>query len=180
MDRPREIDMNPVMLEVIEYGQIKRMLLPSDWVEGERIERAVGNSSMREFNPSDNQHVRLFLFYRGHDLGKQAAELFRSALLTGDHELSRAEINALESVIGEKADSADFSITDARTVSLNGRRVLVVEGYYHPLKEESLSIFIRADWSGRLVQEIIFQAPTAQYAQYANKVRAAVQSIEWN
>jgi len=171
--------MSHATLEVIDHGQIKRMVLPPDWREGERVERVVGNSSLRQFHPSDNDSVTLYFYYRGHDLADHAAGRFRDTLRAPEHRLSLNEMRALAVVVGEKADPDQFSVADARTASLNGRNVLLVEGHYRPVDERSLSIYIDADWSGRFVQEIVLKAPAEQYDRHADVIKATLRAIEW-
>jgi hypothetical protein len=82
-------------------------------------------------------------------------------------------------MLRERANPEVFHILSARTQDLNGKRVLLLEGRYTEIQKDLYEVFIDADGTGRVVQEVYFLAPKIEYLHYLKAVKIAFSSIEW-
>jgi hypothetical protein len=167
-------------VEIVNYGQIDRLVLPEDWHENWDVKYAnIGSRSSRQFYPKDAPDVKLHLFYRGFPISAAEGASFALTLIQPPHALLPSEIKTLAVVLGQRANSDKFTILSLRTEDLNGRRVLVLEGRYKDNKLDIYEIFVDADGTGQAVQEIYLLAPKDQYLLYLQKVKALLQTIQW-
>lgn len=166
-------------LEVLNHGQIKRLVLPPGWVE-EQVERGEFQLwSLRQFHPLESHSVTLSLYYRGHPVSAASGESFESLLEKGAHELDDSECWSVQEVLRDAAVPEAFVPLKVQTRDWRGRRILLAEGKWPRTEEESLGIFINAADHGCQVQEIHYRAPAGQYLSYIDTVMKALHSIEW-
>ncbi len=168
-------------MEIVNHGQIEKMVVPEGWVEGPRPEyQGIGTRSLREFHPADAPDTQLCLFYRGLPVSDDTGEAFRSILNEPDHELSQEEVEWLKEILRERADPNVFElVSPPRTTFIGGKRVLTLEGFYRGTNKYLQEIFVNADGSGRVVQEIYFIAPQDDYSVHAAAAQQAFNSIAW-
>ena len=167
-------------IEILDHGQIARVLLPPGWIESElKASSGADAGESRQFHPGDSPEVALCLRYRGAKLSAEAGRLFSDLVQQPIHKLSRPEIRSLKEILKVSADPFVFTLRDARTEDRLGKRVLIIEGRYNEDQKDSYEILIDAQGTGRVVQEISFLAPKADFARYLFQVRAALKSIQW-
>ncbi len=164
---------------VEDIGQVRRMILPENFVEGPRQENVEGDSSLRTFHSAQGKDFRICFFYRGYGINKPTAEQFRETLALPAHVLWPHELAKLSDLFGDKGNRDLFSSAGARTDTISGMPVLILEGTYVPLGERNCTVYLDADGSGRFVQEIFFQAPTDRYLPNFPLFSEALASIEW-
>jgi hypothetical protein len=167
--------------EISNLGQIETMTLPDGWVGGRpyRFSGGVGTRSFHEVHPPEMPKARLCFYYRGLPVYKEAGDIFRDVLDEAPHELSEAEYASLHEVLSDKARAEDFTVAFARTEELNGKNVLVVLGRYKEIEEDTYSILVDASGDGRVIQEIIYQAPAESFREYLSAATDAIKSITW-
>jgi hypothetical protein len=167
--------------EMRNHGQIAEMTLPVGWVEAPpyRFRGGVGMRSFRKVYPPEAPQVVLGFYYRGLPTTEESARGFHAILSEPPHALRHPELNALAEVLRDKAHREDFAARTVRTEDVNGKRVLVVQGTYTIIQEDCLEIFVDARRDGAVIQEIFFQAPTAEFRQYLPAAKRAFQSIIW-
>lgn len=166
---------------VAGHGQIAKLELPPNWVE-KTVTPPLGSLAARgerEFNPPGQDDVKLCLFYRGYPIPASSAEDFKQIISLTPHVLSDDEIDQLTDVLDNLANSEAFELRYARTLDFRGRTVLVVEGLWKVLQHEGLHFFVDADGTGRIIQEVYFTAPKADFDQYVDTVKQALSSVEW-
>ncbi len=180
VDEP-EIDLLSDQLEtaIVSRGVILCMNVPEQWLWGKRKTRDETQFSFLEFHPEGKPEVMLWFFYRGHKLTETVAESFRSLLALPSHLMTPQEIGPVEGVIRDKARREFFELISARTEQLNGKSVLTMQGRYKESQEDSYSIYIDADGSGSVVQELHFQAPKDSYRHYIPEAKKSFSSIIW-
>ncbi len=171
-------DPNP---EVKNHGQIAEMTLPKGWVGGApyKFSGGIGTRSFREVHPADAPNAMLCFYYRGLPISADGGKAFHDLLQKPPHALTEDELKSLSEVLRDKARPEDFKVSSVRTQDWNGRRVLVVEGRYPGIQEDTTEIFVDASGDGRAVQEIYYQAPTDVYAKYATAAKDSMKSIDW-
>jgi len=167
--------------EVKGHGQIAEMSLPKGWIEGApyRFSGGIGTRSFREIHPPDDPNAMLCFYYRGLPISQEGGQKFHDVLSKPPHDLSPEELKSLSEVLRDKAKPEDFTRKSARTEERNGKRVLIVEGRYPGIQENTSEIFVDASGDGRVVQEIYYQAPEAVYSKYAQAAEDSMHSIKW-
>ena len=165
---------------IINHGQIAHMQLPDGWREHEEPQGVLtGPRSLREFyNPSGNQ-AHFGLFYRGQPIDDASAKDFQSILNLEPHALSNEERDRIFEVLGNAADPLAYEFSKCSTIELNGKRLLAVEGQYLGSKTNTIELFIDADGSGKLIQQIYFSCPEKDFTAQEPFAREAFSSIKW-
>lgn len=166
-----------------DVGAIARMELPEGWIELKSSTPDPGgfnltSSSSRDFSPADPSAV-LSLFYRGTLVSEGSAERFEQLLNKKDHELSTEEIDSINQILSKLADEDAFQKRTCYTLNIRGRRVLVVDGEWNKSQTQFHGIMLGVDESGRVIQEVFFEAPVGTFEKYLNEVKNAIGSIEW-
>ncbi len=169
----------PATNEVTDLGQISCMELPSGWEKGADEEKRQHSATYHEYHPEGDPSCQLGFYYRGRRTSENAGHNFHEVLNKPVHSLSRSEFDSLKETIRDKFNSTDFHATNARTVDINGKRVLLLEGRYNEIQQDAKHIFVDADGTGTAVQEIFFQAPKDKFANYAKTAERAMKSIRW-
>ncbi len=161
----------------ISTGQIQAMAVPAGW-ERRADSQLPAGAGLTEFHAPGQDNVRLNSFYRGSRVGAEAARAFHECLAKPPHQLHANEIKALSQVLGDKDDG--FDIFFARTVDLNGKRVLSVEGSFKDKDHTSeKTIYVDTDGTGSAVQEISYAACGKDYQRYLGEAEKAFRSIVW-
>jgi hypothetical protein len=159
-------------------GPISSMQLLEKWLEAKAV-KAVANDHLREFISTDNKNVKLCFYCRGNRIAAGAARDFHGILQEPDHILSEEEIESLSIVLRNAAYTESFSTSSIKTQTINGKRVLIVEGIWRVNQIFDLSIFIDSDNTGSVVQEIHFFAPALNSDNYLKDAHEAIESITW-
>ncbi len=160
-------------------GQISDIVLPEGWKAVAQADNVQGNSVYNDYRPTSDSSVRISFFYRGRVTSRTAGARFHALLQEPNHILSSKEIESLKETLRDKGNNG-FSVLSARTDDLNGKRVLIVEGRYDEIQQDNRSIYIDADGTtGRVVQEIYYQAPRDSYLRYLKQAKESMNSIRW-
>jgi hypothetical protein len=166
---------------ISDLGQIQQITLPPDWSAGQTEFNRVGSSAFREYHPPGQDAVHFCFYYRGLRTGASAGNAFRETLDKPDQTLSTADLAALSQTLRNK-DPETFTVFQACTREINGKKVLLVEGSFfkgQPNQVDTLAVYIDSDGTGTAVQELQYQATPEEYPQYRQQVEAALQSIHW-
>jgi hypothetical protein len=164
------------MTMIIDHGQIKRLVLPDDWLEHTADS---GSANLREFQPTGRQDVRLCLYYRGLPMSTESGGAFKNILHAEKHFLSLDELEAIGELLEDSGDIDLFQPQAIQTSDIGDRRVLVVEGRWLEQGWDTYSLFVSCDETGCVVQQIYFLAPTVQYTGLLPLVKQILESIEW-
>jgi hypothetical protein len=167
-------------LELNDHGQIKKLVLPKGWSET-NLERKNGHAfSLREFSPQTDTEVRLCLYYRGAPFQDQTGTSFKSILKEPAHSLSAKEVRNLADILEDVCDPGSFKPLAIHTQELNGKPVLLVEGRWLKQEWDTYSLYVSADDTGCVVQQIYLLAPTSSFPKYINEIKERLRRIEWN
>lgn len=166
------------------HGELSRghlkLALPNGWMLSATKERTESNAeSYVLYSPSEDSSVMFWYYFRGTKVNKSTALNFRQILSEPAHSLSLKELKSIGAVMRDKAKSENFRTLFARTREINGKMVLVVEGRYPGDEQDAITIYIDADGSGQIVEELHYRAPKEHYMCYLRDVRGAFQSIVW-
>ncbi len=160
-------------------GQISSMSMPAGWSREPAQPSRNHTGNYVEFHSDKNPTVKMGTYYRGHRISATGAKRFHEILKAPEHELTDDEYRELSDVLRDKAKSEDFKVIKKKTVNLNGKRILLVEGEFKEIKQNAYAVYVDAEGTGEVVQEIFFQAPEADYPSYFKAAEAAIKSISW-
>ncbi len=165
--------------EINNLGQIDKMEMPGGWQAGPDYNSAQHAATYQEYHPNGAPDCQIGFYYRGKRTSDFGGKNFHELLDKAPHELSPEELRSVKETLRDKADPNDFTLSSARTEDLNGKRVLIVEGRYNAIQQDSKHIFVDSDGSGTAVQELFFQAPKEKFPQYKKAADEAIKSIRW-
>lgn len=169
---------DPNSLE-ISIGQVS-MNVPKTWTLGE--DRAIANGGrFVNYKINGDKDATLSFYYRGKRCSEMYGKRFHEALKQPPHELTDKELDSLSEII--RRMDGDLTKTVARTETMNGKRVLLLEGNIYkgkPEEEYVRSIYIDSDGTGTAVQEVYFQAKPNKYREHLKEVEAAFNGIVWH
>lgn len=162
-----------------DIGQVARLALPEGFVEGKERSGEVGNNHFKDYHLANDPEIQLYFQYRGHRINRAAAGAFRDLLAKQTGTVSADELKKIREVLDDKSNPKDFRVDLAKTQDINGKRVLIVEGFYRLWDLRARTVFVDADETGSVVQEITFQVPSSKIGKhYASGVKA-LESIQW-
>ncbi|CAN5521563.1 hypothetical protein BH11CYA1_BH11CYA1_03360 [soil metagenome] len=165
---------------VSDRGQISSMTMPANFESGKQVSGTFANNNFKEYHLSSNANVKFYFEYRGSRMGAESSRVFHDTLERAPHSLTPQEIESLHQVLGaNRSNKEDFKINSAKTEDLNGKRVLTIEGRYPQHGLSARTIFIDSDGTGSAVQEVTFQAPTAEFFKNTSVSLNALKSIRW-
>lgn len=183
---PDKIREAPLCRKMEGLGRIYSMTLPPGWVEttqkdgGSRL--FSGMIQYREFQPPAAPETFLAYWNRGflgNRLTARTGKAFIKILSEAPHVLSSKDAATLCELLGKAGNTQRFSILDIRTMSLNGNRVLVVDGYWTDNRDRAAIVMFPSDDSGCLIEQICFEAPADDYNRYLDFASNALLSIKW-
>lgn len=160
-------------------GQIQSIKLPNGWKEKDSCPAPDKLSCLTEFNPPDNPEARLEFFYRGVRVPDAPAGAFNSILAKPDHALDRDEFQSLGEILRGKEKDELFQLDSASTETINGKRVLLLEGRYRSNDLRTMSMLIDSDGTGEAVQEVALVSPENGFEALKGTVKEAYGSIKW-
>jgi len=166
-------------MTIINHGQIEKMPLPQGWEEGQPNSGGIGTRSFREIHPPADPDAKLCFYYRGLPASDGAGKNFKEILDKPPHILTKNEIISISEILRGKDDPKTFSPIMIKTEDINAKRVLTVNGRLNEKQADLKAILVDADGTGKVVQEIYFQAPKELYLRYMKAARDAMNSIEW-
>lgn len=169
---------NPIAFDI---GQVARMEFPNTWTAGATEKKPMQTESLTKFQLAGDPDTKICLYDRGTPIRPSVAEAFHNLLEQAPHTLTESQFAALSEILRDKSQQY-FSKRDARTEDLNGKRVLVVEGSFYkgkPDQVDNKSIYIDADGTGSVVQEIWYDSPKNKYDLHLHDANKAFKSIRW-
>lgn len=160
---------------MVSFGQVESVILNADWEHGISQQTP---TPFTEYHSSKFPETKLCFYYRGHRMSDESSANFARTLAKPDHPLSKAELKSLEEVLGVKSDEQAFKMLDARTKSLNGKRVMILRGTYTEKQYETEAVYVDSDGTGGTVQEIYWQSPRMDYLAQS-QAKASLRSVLW-
>lgn len=161
-----------------DCGQIRSFPLPEGWTELTVDRPPFSLATARIFSPPKGESARLTFYYRGGPVSESQAANFTSLLSQPPHRLSDEELWSVQQVLRDAALPGVFKPARAATEDLQGKRVLVLRGYWPQSGLESFTVYIDAG-GGAQVQEICFAAPRADFAKHWPAVKQALRHTRW-
>jgi hypothetical protein len=166
-------------MQIENHGQIAKLELPAGWLEGESRKVGHPNSLLREFHPQESDACSLALFYRGTRVDNSQALLFKQLLAKPDHMLSSQELKDIVEVLGAEYSHETFKPSMAKTSTIDGKRVLCIEGHFAGADRSLYGMFVDSDGTGSAIQEIYFTASKSMFFRYLRVIDNAFKNIIW-
>lgn len=126
---------------------------------------------------SDN--TQLLFRFRGHPVDPDSGRQFIKLLQANQKMLLPSEMQSIQTIINDINIDSDFRILAARLESINGRKVVTLQGRWWESAMDALSIYIAADDEGSYIQEIHYLAPKDEFASHMPVIKRALASIQW-
>lgn len=163
----------------VNLGRIKHFSLPEGWSNHRQVLGQVGNSYLYYYGPEHETELQFCIFYRGHLIDDGAGMGFRQLLSQPPHPLKTDEIEAVKTVLENRADSGAYEIKKINTETIQQKQVLMVRGRFPQQNLEDLTIYVDDGLDGCAVQEIGLSAPPAIYEKYEPAVIQLLGTIYW-
>lgn len=162
-------------------GAIANIDLPANWTNGRHSENPTTGRKYDELFPkgASESSPRIQIYERGLDVGATAAANFSRLLGAPDHRLDDNELKSLGNVLDNKTRSSEFRIDQGWTETVNGKRVLFVEGEFLEDHKKSLSMIVDRDGTGAQTQELTYIAPSSKYDGKRSEALNSFKSISW-
>lgn len=154
------------------------MNLPDGWTEIKQAPRE-DLVHIKEFVSPLNSETKVMFYYRGRRVDKNTGDSFVHILSQDDHELTAEEFGTITIVLNNASIPDYFQVSSCRTETINGKRVLLVEGIWKDGGLLNLGVFIDSDKTGTAVQEVHYVAPQEHYASYIGDIEKAISEIVW-
>jgi hypothetical protein len=167
--------------EIFSAGGVQRIDIPDGWSKSKHFDDVVTDSSYDEFVPDNYKGTdcRIEFYRQGRDIPPQEAQAFKNILAAADHDLSKEEIKSIGSVLDNKRNENEFRLDRGWTETLNGKKVLLVEGQFLEDGRKNLSMIFDGNGRGSLPQEVTLIAPPEQYAANRGEMIRSLSSIVW-
>ena len=168
-----------------DEGQVKLLTLPPNWTEepepagADEEEMVMHGPQTKSFVLKTNLEVKLNFFYRGFPVPPKTAAAFHSVIAAGTHDLNADELESIAMIVREASEPEYFDLSTLRVDVLRNRQVLVVEGFNKEEQKYDLGIYIDADGTGSIVQEIHYIAPAQVYGNHRAEVMSIFNTLEW-
>lgn len=164
--------MDPKLNSGIEdIGAIAKFSLPERWKLAKHEEDARGYiytwiPETQKWNIAGEDIVSLNVGWVGRPLNDREASFLHELLLEPPRALTANDIQKLKYFLDDKADSKSFAIDSARTMDIDGKRVMRITG--HGTREAIYvdCLYIDTAGDGRIVQEVSFISPTKMLSTY--------------
>ncbi len=187
-------------LALSDRGPIKNIQFPNGWQQTDSTAGGVGNRSVETYGPAGDNSVGISVFYGGLPTADAGAKAFAQLLkdkpaTNGPQTLTADEIKGVADALG-RLNVGDnqytntgryrppvFHIDSARTVQVNGRTVLSVEGAFVDMNGKPVKgfngVFADTDGSGKRIQQVYLQGAPDKLLQYKRQFDQTLSSIEW-
>lgn len=166
-------------MQVENYGRLRRIQFPQDWVETKRSSEPLSAQDVRSFHAPANDSTQVRLAFGGRAQAASVGHVFVDMLAGPGRELNAGELKSVLPMLGVMADTRWFAIESARTTEVAGRRVLAVGGRYLQDPYAMKTLFVDTDESGTYVQEISFVCPTQDVETAQGLFDHVLASLEW-
>ncbi len=153
-------------------GPLTLLILPKGWTKSSSSDNARGYC--HRFSPSDNAKVSISVLYRVPPLSQSEADALKKLLKAGPHTLSDDDLKPLPHLLGDYRDESVFKTEKAEVTAIGGKPVLSIQGHFLDDDVSVYTVYNPASHDPRVVQQLQFNAPTAQYKKYASAARSAI------
>lgn len=169
-------------MEILKQGPISQVTIPEDWIKIEHRRDPETHTQFALYKHKDEQEVTLRFVRPGARIGPQTGQLFLEVIAQPENtqvDTNSAEFVHLSVLTRGAGDPEEFNTNYARVESLNGKKVLVIDGVWKNTGLACLSVFVPAAEGAAHVQEIQLYAPPDRFEQFLPSFKKVLQSIEW-
>ena len=169
---------SPSKVEKPGFKHLAELNLDKDWVETESKPED-SRAFTRKFESEELSERTITLYFSGEKVSEPSARIFNLLLKIRDHTLAPFEFEGLHEVMRNKNIEDSFVLQFAQTKTIDGRKVLIVEGKNTEQNHKVISLYIDAESDGSKVQEIHFQCPMNDVTG-VKTAKTIFDTITWN
>lgn len=166
--------------QVEDLGSLKSMRLPAGWTEFKQAEVQRGPAFGYVYQSSDG-NLTANLWDRGSSVGAPAITSIEH--LTGQARLlSLKDMYDLSQVMQRDLSSPDFTVLRAKSIDVNGKNVVMVDGSYRQSGKHSLALYWldESDKSSARIQSMAFEGRNEDFLKHRKEITESINSIAWN
>lgn len=152
------------------------MTLPEHWIESEHSPERTNMGYLYTFIKANNSGPRICYFRRRSPLPARHADYFATVLAEPSHELSDLEWRKLNVIYFPAGHAEVFDKYKCETTDLNGRRVLLLEGWWKEQGEIHFSLYFKYE---SLVHMLVYSAAPDVYQDFLPEAKKAFQAVVW-
>lgn len=177
-----------VVSKMKEMEPIDSITVPQSWRKALNHPDEGALATSITFTPSDGNGASLSIYDRGIEVGKAAADHFKTLLLQPSHILSNEEVSALGyDLLDTVGDASAFHIRKAETREIGGKRVLRIDGEWMSGKKQYVGYYFPT-WAHQTgqkltdfqsVKEVFFEGREPEFSKLLPEARTAMESIVW-
>lgn len=140
--------------------------------------------SVRSYVSCPDRESQISIFVPGERLLPEEGRRFQGELAKAPHALAQDDLCEVFAVVEDKAVPERFQLASARTESIGGRTVLLVEGVpvdeRERSPERSLVAYVPADEAGTDVHQVSIRAPADTFEARRTAFLAAFANVHWS
>ena len=164
----------------ITFGSIRKMQLPSGWIDVSDSLRSSGARNVHRFEPLLSDGASLTFILDHCPITAQTRQALGQVLTSEPHQLNNDELAGLVGVIDELSKPDQFKMEDVCTLDWNGRRCVGLSGSSTETDARSmLFYFLSGDDMSRR-EQVSFTAPSALFSEYKQVVMSCFKTIQWD
>ncbi len=177
-----------VLTKITEMEPIDSITVPHSWRKALNHPDEGALSTSITFTPANGNGASLSIFDRGIDVGKAAADQFKTLLLKPSHVLSNEEVSALGyDLLDTIGDASAFSIRQAETRLIGGKRLLRIDGEWKSGGKQFVGYYF-PEWAHQAgqkltdfqsVKEVYFEGNDPEFSKLLPEANSAMESIVW-
>jgi len=164
-----------------EFGQFSDLEVPGKWIRQRKQAGSVMSSCFLQFQLENEPQTLLCYYTRGFPAGISATSAFREIMAKRPHALDMQERQSILEILRDKSPAKDFKITSLRTIDLDGRRTLIVEGTFTLSNLNCVCMFIDGGEGTNkcMIEEVSYIAPRTNYYLHYASVTRAFNKVTW-
>jgi hypothetical protein len=164
-----------------EFGQFSDLEVPGKWKQQRKQAGSVMSSCFLQFQLENEPQTLLCYYTRGFPAGMSATIAYREIIAKPAHPLDMQERQAIHEILRDKSPAKEFKITSVRTVDLDGRRALMVEGTFLISGLSCICLFVDAGEGTNkcMIEEVSYIAPKPNYYLHYASVMRAFNKVTW-
>jgi hypothetical protein len=164
-----------------EFGQFSDLEVPGKWVRQRKQAGSVMSSCFLQFQLENEPQTLLCYYTRGFPAGISATSAYREIIAKPPHPLDMQERQSILEILRDKSPAKDFKITSLRTVDLDGRRALMVEGTFMISGLSCVCMFVDGGEGTNkcLIEEVSYIAPKPNYYLHYASIMRAFNKLTW-
>jgi hypothetical protein len=165
---------------LVSAGVIEKLELQGDWLEATPQKQWQESPTVeRIFHPRTTSEVDIVIYFRQLPIAREDGLALSKLLQEGDKPLDSSDIEKLGDAIGGFGDNESAEIRRSRIRTINGRRILEIDGQWLYNSNFFRVIIIDTDGSGCFPQQIYLMTPQKLFSNFLGEFDGSLETIAW-